>query len=87
MDESNNTTPGDLTQRCVIGVDMAEGVDATVARHNANLIAAAPDMYNLLQEIADNIGYLAETDEDGNATEKTLGDTINSLLARARGEV
>lgn len=47
------------------------------AKANANLISAAPDMYVLLNKIA-NEPY---------GREDISGDVINELLAKARGEL
>ena len=49
------------------------------------LFEAAPDMYNLLQEISDDLGYFKEY--NGEDEVGTLGDTIKTLLTRVSGEV
>ena len=52
---------------------------------NANLIAAAPEMYELLKEFI-------PMDEDGNGSHEYnegseyMGEMVNKLLAKARGE-
>jgi len=47
---------------------------------NANLIAAAPDMYELLDEVSHVLGH------ELNPTSKTYIKAIKELLAKARGE-
>lgn len=53
-------------------------VNRAVAQANANLIAAAPEMYALLKELMDN-GHIDTTDERLKAIKKTI--------ARAEGRV
>lgn len=56
-----------------------------VVRANASLIAAAPEMYQLLQKFI-------PMDEDGNGSfvyedgSECMGEDVNKLLAKARGE-
>ena len=46
------------------------------SRHNAKLIAAAPDMLDALQAVSDYLG-----DQDS-----ILADQVNSAIRKARGE-
>jgi len=56
---------------------MVEG-DSKVKEANANLIAAAPEMYALLADIAKNYQCMPNP--------ATVESRINTLLAKARGE-
>lgn len=57
-----------------------ELTDTTVA--NASLIAAAPEMYKML----DNIKGYVEWQEIDNSCESGMSESIEKLLAKARGE-
>ncbi|HSW65245.1 MAG TPA: hypothetical protein VLH56_18335 [Dissulfurispiraceae bacterium] len=59
-----------------------------VAQGDARLIAAAPEMYALLNSIKDELLYKLSFDETsgiGSAVEG-FGQAINDLLKKARGE-
>lgn len=65
---------------CIVVADCNDWL-ATEKRHNAALIAAAPEMYSLLDEISDG---LLDAGGFGNCA---LAKRIEQLLAKARGEV
>ena len=58
------------------------GVIDEIQKANAHLIAAAPEMYETLKTLADYLSCM-----DGKQYEIELEEKINSLLARARGEL
>ena len=74
------------------GVLMADGTDGTpsgdsIDRANARLIAAAPEMYEALEQARDTILELinARNSEAEGSDEDWVGG-INATLAKARGE-
>jgi hypothetical protein len=64
---------------CIVVADCNDWL-ATEKRHNANLIACAPEMYAMLDVIADG---LLDAGGFGNCK---LAKEIEALLAKARGE-
>lgn len=70
----------------MIGVILKKGLGILVGRKsketqaNAHLIAAAPEMYEMLDEVSHVLGH------ELNPTNKTYIKAIKELLAKARGE-
>jgi hypothetical protein len=72
----------ELPEHCVCNMGL---VSDAAFEHDARLIAAAPELYGLLHELASAVATMAMPAEAVNRLEPLIGKSI-ALLAKARGE-
>lgn len=65
-----------------------DGIDSDETKANTYLIAAAPEMYSMLEALKDEFLYKLSFDETSGigALADGFGQEINDLLKKARGE-
>ena len=67
--------------RCSLGVVAEMYLDRGQNETNSHLIAAAPDLYDVLQELEESVDYWSEYD-----VPLGIQDRIRNVLRKARGE-
>ena len=81
LDKTNRTVICDVLPWDVSGC-RKEDVD------NANLVAAAPDLFEALEEVLDGLGFISGGDHEleGLGITEERGREIRNILKKARGE-